>query len=80
MDEPFAAVDPVTRAALQGEIVRIQRATKKTIVFVTHDIEEALILATDIAIIDHGQLAQWGTPLDLLERPASAFRRRVRRR
>jgi osmoprotectant transport system ATP-binding protein len=73
MDEPFAAVDPVTRAALQEEIVRIQRATKKTILFVTHDIEEALILASDIAILDRGRLAQWGTPLDLLEHPASAF-------
>jgi osmoprotectant transport system ATP-binding protein len=73
MDEPFAAVDPVTRAALQGEIVRIQQTTKKTIVFVTHDIEEALLLATDIAILERGRLAQWGTPLDLLEHPASAF-------
>jgi osmoprotectant transport system ATP-binding protein len=73
MDEPFAAVDPVTRAALQQEIVRIQRATKKTILFVTHDIEEALLLASDIAILDHGRLAQWGTPLDLLEHPASDF-------
>jgi osmoprotectant transport system ATP-binding protein len=73
MDEPFAAVDPVTRASLQGEILRIQRATKKTILFVTHDIEEALILASDIAIMERGHLAQWGTPLDLLEHPASAF-------
>ena len=73
MDEPFAAVDPVTRAALQGEIIRIQQATKKTIVFVTHDIEEALLLATDIAILERGHLAQWGTPLDLLEHPASGF-------
>ena len=46
MDEPFAAVDPITRAALQDEMLRIQRATKKTIVFVTHDIEEALRLAS----------------------------------
>src|SRR5271168_2449065 len=67
MDEPFGAVDPITRTALQGEIVRIQEATKKTIVFVTHDIEEALLLASDIAILDHGRLVQWGTPLDLLE-------------
>jgi len=73
MDEPFGAVDPVTRAALQGEIIRIQQATKKTIVFVTHDIEEALLLATDIAILERGRLAQWGTPLDLLEHPASGF-------
>jgi osmoprotectant transport system ATP-binding protein len=73
MDEPFAAVDPVTRAALQGEILRIHKATQKTIVFVTHDIEEALLLATDIAIMEYGRLAQWGTPLDLLEHPASGF-------
>ncbi len=73
MDEPFAAVDPVTRGALQGEILRIQRATKKTILFVTHDIEEALLLASDIAILERGRLAQWGTPLDLLEHPASDF-------
>ena len=73
MDEPFAAVDPVTRTALQGEIVRIHQATKKTIVFVTHDIEEALLLASDIAILEHGRLVQWGTPLDLLEHPASGF-------
>jgi osmoprotectant transport system ATP-binding protein len=73
MDEPFAAVDPVTRGALQGEILRIQQATKKTIVFVTHDIEEALLLATDIAILERGRLVQWGTPLDLLEHPASGF-------
>jgi len=58
---------------LQGEIVRIQRATKKTIVFVTHDIEEALLLASDIAIMERGRLAQWGTPLNLLEHPASGF-------
>src|SRR4029077_11492090 len=73
MDEPFAALDPVTRGALQGEILRIQRATKKTIVFVTHDIEEALVLASDIAILEHGRLAQWGTPIEILEHPASPF-------
>jgi len=73
MDEPFAAVDPVTRIALQGEILRIQRATKKTILFVTHDIEEALVLASDIAILERGRLAQWGTPIEILEHPASAF-------
>jgi osmoprotectant transport system ATP-binding protein len=73
MDEPFAAVDPVTRGALQGEILRIQRATQKTIVFVTHDIEEALVLASDIAILERGRLAQWGTPVEILEHPASPF-------
>ncbi|HEX3952989.1 MAG TPA: ABC transporter ATP-binding protein [Stellaceae bacterium] len=73
MDEPFAAVDPVNREALQGEILRIQQATKKTIVFVTHDIEEAVRLATDIAILERGRVAQFGTPLELLENPANDF-------
>jgi osmoprotectant transport system ATP-binding protein len=73
MDEPFGAVDPITRDALQSEIARIHAATKKTIVFVTHDIEEALRLATVIAIMERGRLAQWGTPLDIVEHPASGF-------
>jgi len=73
MDEPFAAVDPITRDALQGELARIHQAAGKTIVFVTHDIEEALRLATVIAIMERGQLAQVGTPLDIVERPASDF-------
>jgi osmoprotectant transport system ATP-binding protein len=73
MDEPFAAVDPLTRAALQNEMLRIQQATKKTIVFVTHDIEEALRLANGIAILDSGRLAQWGAPLAILARPATPF-------
>jgi osmoprotectant transport system ATP-binding protein len=73
MDEPFAAVDPITRDALQAELARIHKATGKTIVFVTHDIDEALRLATDIAILDRGRLAQFAAPLDLLENPASDF-------
>jgi osmoprotectant transport system ATP-binding protein len=73
MDEPFAALDPIARTALQGELLRIQRQTRKTILFVTHDIDEALKLASVIGVLDQGRLAQWGTPLELLERPASAF-------
>ena len=73
MDEPFAAVDPITRDALQSEILRIHEATGKTIVFVTHDIEEALRLATVIVIMERGRLAQMGTPLDIVEQPASDF-------
>jgi osmoprotectant transport system ATP-binding protein len=73
MDEPFAAVDPITRDALQGELARIHRATQKTIVFVTHDIDEALRLATSIAIMDKGRIAQLGTPLELIEHPANEF-------
>jgi len=73
MDEPFAAVDPITRDALQVELAHIHRATGKTIVFVTHDIEEALRLATQIAIMDRGQIVQLGAPLDILEHPANDF-------
>jgi osmoprotectant transport system ATP-binding protein len=73
MDEPFAAVDPITRDALQAELGRIHRATGKTIVFVTHDIEEALRLATVIAIMDRGRIVQLGAPIDILEQPANDF-------
>jgi osmoprotectant transport system ATP-binding protein len=73
MDEPFAAVDPITRDALQGELKRIHQTTGKTIVFVTHDIEEALRLATMVAIMERGQLVQVGSPLDIVERPANDF-------
>jgi osmoprotectant transport system ATP-binding protein len=73
MDEPFAAVDPITRDALQAELAHIHRATGKTVVFVTHDIEEAIRLATVIAIMDRGRIVQLGTPLDILEHPANAF-------
>jgi osmoprotectant transport system ATP-binding protein len=73
MDEPFAAVDPITRDALQTELARIHRDTNKTVVFVTHDIEEALRLATRIAIMDQGRIVQRGSPLDILEHPANDF-------
>ena len=73
MDEPFAAIDPITRDTLQAELAHIHRTTGKTIVFVTHDIEEALRLATVIAIMDRGRIVQLGTPSDILEHPASDF-------
>jgi osmoprotectant transport system ATP-binding protein len=73
MDEPFGAIDPITRDRLQDELLRLQRVVRKTIVFVTHDIEEALRLATQIAVMDQGRIAQLGSPLDLLEHPASDF-------
>lgn len=73
MDEPFGALDPVTRAALQLALKKIHRATGKTILFVTHDIDEALLLATRIALLNHGHVAQEGTPLELLQRPANDF-------
>ena len=73
MDEPFGALDPVTRAALQLALKKIHRATGKTILFVTHDIDEALLLATRIVLLNHGHIAQVGTPLELLKRPANDF-------
>ena len=73
MDEPFGALDPITRDALQGEMARIHRETGKTIVFVTHDMDEALRLATQIAILDRGRLVQLGSPRDILTAPANDF-------
>jgi osmoprotectant transport system ATP-binding protein len=73
MDEPFAAVDPITRDALQAELAHIHRTTRKTIMFVTHDIEEALRLASKIAIMDKGRIVQLGAPVEILERPANDF-------
>jgi osmoprotectant transport system ATP-binding protein len=73
MDEPFGALDPITRDALQMEIARIHAASRKTIVFVTHDMDEALKLATEIAIMDRGRLVQAGTSLELLTAPVNDF-------
>ena len=73
MDEPFGALDPITRDALQEELARVHRETNKTIAFVTHDIQEALRLASRIAIMDRGKLVQLGTPRELLEAPANDF-------
>jgi len=73
MDEPFGALDPITRQTLQQELARIHRASGKTIVMVTHDIDEALRLATRIVLLDHGRIVQAGTPAQLLAEPANAF-------
>ncbi len=73
MDEPFGALDPVTRAALQLEIERIHHSFDTTIVLVTHDIDEALSLATRIVLLDQGRIVQSGTPLQMLSNPASDF-------
>ena len=73
MDEPFGALDPVTRTALQLEIARIHQVFDKTIVLVTHDIDEALSLATRIILLDNGRIVQSGTPLQLLSEPANDF-------
>jgi len=71
MDEPFGALDPLIRASLQQEIKRVHQSSGKTIVMVTHDIDEALRLATTIVLLDHGKIVQVGTPLQLLATPAS---------
>lgn len=73
MDEPFGAVDPITRKQLQRELSRIQAEVHKTIVFVTHDISEAFILGDRIVLMNEGRVVQNGTPADLLRRPAGDF-------
>jgi osmoprotectant transport system ATP-binding protein len=74
MDEPFGAIDPITRERLQDEFLRLQAEVRKTIVFVTHDIEEAVKLGDRIAILRAGGvLAQHDTPADILGAPASEF-------
>jgi len=73
MDEPFGAIDAITRAMLQDEMLRLQRQVRKTILFVTHDVDEALRLADEIAVLRWGELVQYGRPCDLLARPANDF-------
>ncbi len=74
MDEPFGAVDPITRERLQDEFLRIQQEIKKTIVFVTHDIDEAIKMGDKIAILEQGGiLAQYDAPENILSRPNSEF-------
>jgi osmoprotectant transport system ATP-binding protein len=72
-DEPFGAVDPLTRERLQNEFLELQKRLKKTVVFVTHDIDEAIKLANRIAILKDGKLEQFDTPEQILEQPANAF-------
>jgi osmoprotectant transport system ATP-binding protein len=73
MDEPFGALDPVTRVVMQQEIKRIHLLSGKTIVLVTHDIDEALALADRMVLFDEGRLVQQGTPLSLVTEPANDF-------
>jgi osmoprotectant transport system ATP-binding protein len=73
MDEPFSAVDPVNRLRLQNEFLAIQQRLRKTVVFVTHDVDEAIRLADRIAVLRSGSLVQYDAPEVLLDRPADAF-------
>ncbi|MBS5950436.1 MAG: ABC transporter ATP-binding protein [Clostridium sp.] len=73
MDEPFSALDPITRTELQEELFNIQREYKKTIVFVTHDMDEALNLADKICILKDGKILQYDTPENILKNPAGEY-------
>lgn len=73
MDEPFGALDPVTREALQQEMMRIHQLQGRTIVLVTHDVDEALRLADHLVVMDGGKVVQQGAPLALLSQPENAF-------
>jgi len=73
MDEPFGAIDPINRDAIQDEFMRIQRQVGKTVLFVSHDIDEAVKMADCVALFNAGQVEQFGTPDDLLARPVSDF-------
>ncbi len=73
MDEPFGALDPVTRSALQQEMRRIHQLLGRTIVLVTHDIDEALGLAEHLVLMDNGEVVQQGAPLALLTAPRNDF-------
>lgn len=73
MDEPFGAVDEITRSQLQKEIKRIHQKTGVTILFVTHDIREALYLGTKVLVLDHGEIQQYGTPEEIKKHPSNEF-------
>ena len=74
MDEPFAAVDPIVRRELQLELMRLQAELGKTVVFVTHDIDEALLLGDTVVVLKNGgEIAQIGTPEQLVSEPADDF-------
>ncbi|WP_081135772.1 MULTISPECIES: ABC transporter ATP-binding protein [unclassified Halomonas] len=73
MDEPFGALDPITRDKLQDELARLQARLHKTVVLVTHDMDEALKLADHLVVMREGRIVQQGTPLALLQHPADPF-------
>lgn len=73
MDEPFGAIDAITRTTLQDEILRLQRQLKKTILFVSHDVDEALRLADTLLIMNQGRIVQYDSPFRVLTEPANGF-------
>ena len=77
MDEPFGALDAITRTRMQDELLRVQKDVHKTVLFVSHDIEEAFKLGDYIAVLSQGKLVQLGSPVELLARPANDFVRQL---
>lgn len=73
MDEPFSALDPITRSGMQDELIDIQSKFKKTIVFVTHDMDEAIKIADKICIMDRGKIVQYDIPENILKHPSNEF-------
>ena len=73
LDEPFSALDPLIRGEMQGEFIRLQNVLKKTIVFITHDFDEAIRLADKIAIMKDGKIVQIGSPEELVTQPADDY-------
>jgi glycine betaine/proline transport system ATP-binding protein len=73
MDEPFSALDPLIRDKLQDELLGLQKELKKTIIFVSHDLDEAMKLGNRIAILEGGRVVQWGTAEDILLKPANDY-------
>jgi osmoprotectant transport system ATP-binding protein len=73
MDEPFSALDPITREGLQDEFARIRKTLNQTIVFVTHDIDEAIKLGDKVCILNYGKIQQYDTPEAMLKHPANEF-------
>ncbi|KKK40060.1 glycine/betaine ABC transporter ATP-binding protein [Mesobacillus campisalis] len=73
MDEPFSALDPISREKLQDDIIHLQKTIRKTIVFVTHDMQEAIKLADRICLMKDGKIVQLGTPEEIMNHPANDF-------
>ncbi len=73
MDEPFSALDPLIRAHLQDELIELQKTLKRTIIFVSHDLDEAFKLGDRIAILEGGRIVQVGTPKDIFDAPANEY-------
>ncbi|MBS4214297.1 ATP-binding cassette domain-containing protein [Bacillus sp. FJAT-49825] len=73
MDEPFSALDPISRVQLQDELISLQKKLKKTIIFVTHDMEEALKISDHMVVLKDGVLIQSSPPIDLLRQPKNEF-------